>query len=186
MSCPAVVAIFLFTSVVAFAQTDGARISGRVTDPTVAVIAGAECTVTNLETNISVRTTTNENGIYVLSDLRPAAYQLTIQKEGLRTITLPDLQLYVPDAVNENFKLALGSVSESTTVVGASFKQTDSAAVGRVVDQQFVRNMPLNGRSFQSLIALTPGVVFTSQQIEAEEPQVRCDQGGCDLLVGDW
>jgi outer membrane receptor protein involved in Fe transport len=91
---------------------------------------------------------------------------LTIRKEGFRPVVQPNLQLYVQDAVNENFSLALGSVSETSTVVDEAFGlQTDSAAVSTLVDQQFVRNMPLNGRSFQSLIALTPGIVFTSQNL---------------------
>ncbi len=158
------VEILLLASVVASAQTDSARISGRVTDPTDAVIAGAECTITNLETNISIVSTTNQDGIYVIPDLRPATYRLTIQKEGFRTVVQPSLQLYVQDAVNENFKLALGPVSEISTVT-APLLQIDSAAVSTVVDQQVVSNMPLSGRSFQSLIALTPGVVFTSQNL---------------------
>ena len=162
MKYPALVLIFLFASVLAFAQTEGARISGRVTDPTDAVIAGAECKITNLETNVSTTTFTNEDGIYVIPDLRPAIYRLTIQKEGFRTVVQPSLQLYVQDAVNENFKLALGSVSETYTVSGAEpVLQTVSAAVSTVVNDQFVRNMPLNGRTFQSLIALVPGITFT-------------------------
>jgi hypothetical protein len=164
MKRPALVGILLLASVVALAQTENARISGRVTDPTDAVIAGAECKITNLETNVSTITTTNAEGIYVIPDLRPATYRLTIQKEGFRSVVQPSLQLYVQDAVNENFKLALGSVTESSTVE-APLMQTDSAAVSTVVDQQFVHNMPLNGRSFQSLIALTPGIVFTSQNL---------------------
>ena len=158
------VAMVLFASVIASAQTESARISGRVTDPTDAVIAGAECKITNLETNVSIITTTNQDGIYVIPDLRPATYRLAIQKEGFRTVVQPSLQLYVQDAVNENFKLALGSVSEISTVT-APLLQTDSAAVSTVVDQRVVSNMPLNGRSFQSLIGLTPGVIFTSQNL---------------------
>ena len=161
MKYPALVLILLFASVMAFAQTEGARIAGRVTDPTDAVIVGAECRVTNIETNLSTSTTTNEDGIYVIPDLRPATYRLTIQKEGFRTVVQPSLQLYVQDAVNENFKLALGSVSETSTVTGVEpILQTVSAAVSTVVNYQFVQNMPLNGRSFQSLIALVPGITF--------------------------
>jgi hypothetical protein len=118
----------------------------------------------DLETNGSAVTPTNPDGIYVIPDLRPATYRLTIQKEGFRTVVQPSLHLYVQDAVNENFKLALGSVWEISTVT-APLLQTDSAAVSTVVDQQVVSNMPLNGRSFQSLIALTPGVVFTAQNL---------------------
>ena len=113
MKCPVLVVMSLFSSVLACAQTEGARISGRVTDPSDAVIVGAECKITNLETNLATTTTTNKDGIYVISNLRPATYQLTIQKEGFRTVVQPNLQLYVQDAVNQNFTLALGLVSES-------------------------------------------------------------------------
>jgi hypothetical protein len=166
MKYAALILICFVTSIVGFAQTDGARISGRVTDPTDAVIVGAECKITNLETNVSTTTFTNEDGIYVLSDLRPATYRLAIKKVGFRTVVQPGLQLYVQDAVNENFKLALGSASEISTVT-AALLQTESAAVSTVVDNQFVENMPLNGRSFQSLIAVVPGVVFTSPNLGA-------------------
>jgi hypothetical protein len=105
MSCPVLVVIVFITSLVGFAQTEGARISGRVTDPTDAVIVGAECKITNIETNVSITSTTNEDGIYVIPDLPPATYRLTIQKEGFRTVVQPSLQLYVQDAVNENFRI---------------------------------------------------------------------------------
>src|SRR5271154_1484119 len=163
MKCSVVVLMFLLGATVAFTQTESARISGRVTDPTDAVIVGAECKITNIETNVSTVAITNQDGIYVIPDLRPATYRLTVQKEGFRTVVQPNLQLYVQDAVNENFTLAIGPMSESVTVAGDSFGlQTDSATVSTLVDDQFVQNMPMNGRSFQSLIALTPGVVFTS------------------------
>jgi hypothetical protein len=167
MKCPVFVLILLLTAVVAFAQTESARIAGRVTDLSGAVIVGAECKITNIETNLSTTATTNQDGIYVIPDLRPATYRLTIQKEGFHTVVQPSLQLYVQDAVNENFTLAIGPMSESVTVAGDSFVlQTDSAAVSTVVDDQFVQNMPLNGRSFQSLIALVPGVVFVASSTE--------------------
>src|SRR5208282_307955 len=152
MKCPVLVVSFLLTSVVASSQTAGARISGRVTDPTDAVIVGAACKITNIETNVSTVAITNQDGIYVIPDLRPASYRLTIQKEGFRTVIQPSLQLYVQDAVNENFTLAAGPASESITVTGDNFGlQTDSASVSTVVDDQFVQNMPMDGRSFQSL-----------------------------------
>jgi outer membrane receptor protein involved in Fe transport len=159
----AVILILVVTAVGAAAQTEGARIAGRVSDQSGAVIVGAECKIINIATNVSTTTTTNEDGIYVIPDISPATYQLTIQKEGFRTVLLPTLQLYAQDAVNQNFTLAIGVKSESVTVVSETL-QTDSAAVSTVVNQQFVDNMPLNGRSFQSLIALAPGVVFTSQE----------------------
>jgi Carboxypeptidase regulatory-like domain/TonB dependent receptor len=159
MKCPVLVLILLVSTGVAFAQTESARISGRVTDLSGAVIVGAECKITNIETNVSTATTTNQDGIYVIPDLRPAIYRLTIQKEGLRTVVRPNLQLYVQDAVNENFTLALGPMSESVTVFGApSMLQTESAALGRVVNQTAVSNLPLVTRNFTQIVSLSPGV----------------------------
>jgi hypothetical protein len=167
MKFPVLAVVFHLFAVNAFAQTESARISGRVTDLTGAVIVGAQCTITNIETDVSILTATNEDGIYVLPDLHPAAYRLTIQKEGFRTVVRPSLQLYVQDSVNENFTLAIGPASESVTVSGDTIGlQTDSAAVSTLVDDQFVQNMPLNGRSFQSLIALAPGLVVSSSVVE--------------------
>jgi Carboxypeptidase regulatory-like domain/TonB dependent receptor len=166
MKFPVLVVILLLSSVGACAQTESARISGRVTDLTGAVIVGAQCTITNLETEVSTTGTTNDVGIYVIPDLPPATYRLTIQKEGFRTVDRTSLQLYVQDSINENFILAIGPESENITVVSDTFGlQTDSAAVSTLVNDQFVRNMPLNGRSFQSLIALAPGITFTSQNL---------------------
>src|ERR1700722_14682946 len=154
-------------SATAFAQTEGARISGRVTDVGGAVIVGAKCTVTDIDTNISASTATNEEGIYVISGLHPAMYQLTIEKDGFRTVVQPSLELYAQDAANENFMLALGPRTETITVEdNVPLLQTQSASVSTVVNQQFVDNMPLNGRSFQSLISVAPGVVFTASQSE--------------------
>src|SRR5580692_13140270 len=127
MKSRAFVVVLFLSAVAAFAQTESARISGRVTDLTGAVIVGAQCKITNVETDVSVATTTNEDGIYVLPDLHPATYRLTIQKEGFRTVIRPNLQLYVQDAVNENFTLAIGSAAESITVEGDTLGlQTDS------------------------------------------------------------
>jgi hypothetical protein len=159
------VTFLILSATSAVAQTEGARISGRVTDLTGAVIVGAECKITNIETDVSVTTTTNQDGIYAIPDLHPATYRLTIEKKGFRTVIQPNLQLYVQDSLDENFTLAIGPMSDTITVSGSSFGlRTDSAAVSTVVDDQFVQNMPLNGRSFQPLIALTPGIVFTSQE----------------------
>ena len=91
MRIPVLVGVLFLTSIGAFAQTENARISGRVTDPTDAVIAGAACTITNLETNVSIVTTTNQDGIYVIPDLRSATYRVTIQKDGFRTVVQSSL-----------------------------------------------------------------------------------------------
>jgi Carboxypeptidase regulatory-like domain len=112
MKCPVLVLILLVSAVVALAQTESARISGRVTDLSGAVTAGAECKITNIETNVSATTTTNQDGIYVIPELHPATCRLTIPKEGFRTVIQTSLQLYVQDAINENFTLATGPIKQ--------------------------------------------------------------------------
>jgi len=174
----------LLLTAAAFAQTESARISRRVTDLSGAVIVGAECKITNIETNVSITTTTNDDGVYVIPELRPANYRLTIQKEGFRTVVQLRLQLYVQDAVHENFALAIGPSSESVTV-SAPLLQTDSASVSTVVDDQFVQNMPLNGRSFQSLITLAPGVVFTSSSEGPGQFSVNGQRSDTNYLMVD-
>ena len=114
------IAILILNNAIVFAQTEGVRISGRVTDVNGAVIVGAQCTITDKDTNVSALATTNEDGICVQPDLHPAVYQLTIQKEGFRTVVQPGFQLYAQDAVNENFTLAIDPRSESITVENTS------------------------------------------------------------------
>jgi hypothetical protein len=111
MKSPALV-IFLLSSVIVPAQTEDVRIAGRVTDLSGAVIVGAECKITNIETNVSTIAATNQDGIYVIPDLRPSTYRLTIQKEGFRTVVQPVPQLYLQDAANENFTLAIRPIKQ--------------------------------------------------------------------------
>ena len=98
--------------------------------------------------------------MYVLRDLRPGQYRLIVDNEGFQQIVLVGLTLSAQDAVGRNFTMQVGSIIQSVTLTASGEKVNISPAVGTVVNQQFVQNLPLNGRSFQSLIGLTPGVVF--------------------------
>jgi len=155
------VALVVIAACCCLAQTESATLSGRVTDPTGAAVSNAEVVLINVATNLEQRTRTNSLGLYVLVDLRPARYRLAVGAPGFRTLIKEGLVLHVQDEIAENFALTVGSVSESMTVTADIAKlQTESAAVSTVVDSQFVENMPLNGRSFQSLIELAPGVTI--------------------------
>jgi hypothetical protein len=145
---------------VACAQSELAGVYGRVTDASGAVIAEVEVEIKNVETNASALTKTNQEGLYTIPSLRPGHYLIFARKPGFKTVTVTGLDLNVQDNIIRNFTLPVGSVSESVTVTGgAPLLNTTDATVGTVVDRQFVENMPLNGRSLQSLIALTPGVM---------------------------
>src|SRR5258705_10473850 len=139
-----------------WAQSPTAAVNGFVRDPSGAVVPGAEVQLINEQTNVNYHAKTNGDGIYVVPNLPPGAYRIQVSKEGFKTIVKPDITLNVLDARAINFDLPVGATSETITVdSGASLVNTESAAVSTVVDRQFAENLPLNGRSFQSLIQLT-------------------------------
>jgi len=155
--------IALVVPSVALGQSTGASLTGAVDDPSKAAIMGARITAISVETGVKTSTTTNNTGLYVLPGLKPGAYRIEVDREGFKSIIEAGLVLHVQDVVQLNFHMALGSISESITVTADQNNiNTTDATVSTVVDRQFAENLPLNGRSFQSLIQLTPGVVLTA------------------------
>jgi hypothetical protein len=133
-----------------------------VTDASGAVVEGVDVLLQNTEQGTSSTATTNHAGIYVLPSVRPGQYRISVRKDGFRTVDVLGLVVNVQDRIEENFRLQPGSVSESITVTGgAPLINREDASVSTVVDRNFAENLPMNGRSFQSLIQLAPGVVVT-------------------------
>src|ERR1700693_6298271 len=144
----------------AHAQSPNGTISGTVFDPAGKVVPGAEITIANDATRVQSFTKTNGDGVYVLPNLPPGSYRLQVAKLGFKTLIKPDITLNVQDALAINFTLPIGSVSETVTIeAGAPLVNTESASVSTVIDRMFVESLPLNGRSFNTLLQLTPGVV---------------------------
>jgi hypothetical protein len=144
------------------AQSETAKISGVVQDPTGAAVSKAEMILESAERGTKMETVTNDNGLYAFPSVLPGQYQLTVRKPGFKQIDLRGVIVNVQDSLQQNFSLELGSVAESVMVEGGSVSvNTQSASVSTVMDRQFAENIPLNGRSFQSLITLTPGVVLS-------------------------
>ncbi len=135
---------FSLPSVVCAQSTNGS-LSGRVTDASQAVIVDATVVAIRVDTNVRYETATNTTGNYVLTNLTPGAYRIEVEKVGFRKIIKPEVIVHVQDSFTVDFELQLGSLTAST-----------------VIDRTFVENLPLNGRSFQTLIMLTPGVVVTA------------------------
>jgi Carboxypeptidase regulatory-like domain len=157
--------IFVCSSLLARGQAPTAIVNGQVRDTSGAAIPNASVEVINDATNVRYTTETNEEGIYSVPNLPPGTYHIQVSKSGFKIVIHPDITLNVQDAKAIGFTLPVGPVSVTVTVEGgASLIDTESAAVSTVVDQTYVRNMPLNGRSFQDLILLTPGVVTNSPQ----------------------
>jgi hypothetical protein len=150
----------------AFGQSTSAMITGRITDPTKAVVPGAKVMVVNVLTNGRYETSTDQAGNYTVPSLPQGTYQIEVEKTGFKTILKPGVELHIQDVAAINFEMAVGSISETVTVeAGALVVNTTDASVSTVVDQSYIKNMPLNGRSFQDLILLTPGIVTQTPQV---------------------
>src|SRR5262245_50017365 len=153
---------FVSCAVALRAQSTNSSLTGRVTDPSRPVIADARVVAISEDTNVRHETVTNAAGEYYLPNLPPRVYRIEVQKTGFRKLVKPDVTLNVQDAIQLDFQMTLGSVSEIVTVeAGAPLVNTESGAVSTVIDRTFVDNLPMNGRSFQTLIMLTPGTVVT-------------------------
>src|SRR5258708_10489370 len=156
---PVLALLFLasFTSVL-LAQSTNASLTGRITDTFKALIVDARVAAISTGTNVRYETNTNGSGEYHLANLPPGPYRIEIEKPGFKKIIKPDVILHVQDALRIDFEMTVGSLSETVAVeAGAPLVNTESGTVSTVIDHTFVENVPLNGRSFQNLIILTPG-----------------------------
>src|SRR5215813_9719834 len=154
--------VVAFSACVVYAQSTNASVTGRITDPSNAVIVDARVVAITSGTDVRYENRTNSSGQYFLANLPPGTYRIEIEKTGFKRLIKPDVVLHVQDALEINLEMAIGSLSDSLTIeAGAPLVNTESATVSTVVDRTFVENLPLNGRSFQTLISMTPGVVLT-------------------------
>lgn len=143
------------------AQASSATINGQITDAQGKIIPGVAVQAVNIDTNAIYPGKTNGSGIYNIPGIPPGRYRLVVRKDGFKEVNKTELVLQVQDTLEQNFALEVGSVSESVTVTGGSISMnTTDAAVSTVIDSQFVANIPLNGRSLQDLLTLSPGAVL--------------------------
>ena len=140
---------------------DLATVTGSVTDATNAVVPDARVLIANIDTGVKRSTKSNESGLYVLPSLPPGRYELHVDKSGFQSVVRQDITLNVATTVRINIELKVGQTADSVTVTGGNDLLQTAPSVGTVIDRTFVSNLPLNGRSFQSLLTLSPGVVST-------------------------
>jgi hypothetical protein len=151
---------------VAVCQSPNGTISGLVLDPSGRAIVGAAIQIVNDATGVGHGVETNGEGIYAIPNLPPGSYRIQVSKIGFKTLIKPDITLNVQDALAINFTLPIGALSETVTVQGgAPLVNTESASVSTVIDRDFVENLPLNGRSFNTLLQLTPGSLLPLRTI---------------------
>jgi hypothetical protein len=171
-SAPVAMMCLLWLSGVLRAQSTNASLSGRVSDPSKARIVGVKVAAIATDTNIRHTCETNAVGEYFLTNLPPDHYGIELVKPGFKTLIKPDVILHVQDVLNLDFEMQVGSTSETIRVEsGGPLLNPESATVSTLIDNRFVENLPLNGRSFGSLLELTPGVVLTPTAAFYEQGQ---------------
>ena len=142
----------------ASAQKTSGTITGTVTDPSGAVVAGAAISIVNNRTGASRESTTNEQGSFSFPELDPGTYRITVNKAGFKKLTLNSVELHVADVTNLNLKVDLGAASEMISVeADAVVVNTSTGDVGNIMTGEQVRELPMNGRSFVQLTTLVPG-----------------------------
>lgn len=143
----------------AAAQEGMASLSGRVTDPNGLAVTGARVQAVNVDTNTASSTETNDSGLYTLPSVKPGNYRIIVEKDGFKQIVRAGIDLHVADAVDLNFTLEIGSVSQSVTVEGeAPVVNTSNGSLGGLVDEEKIADLPLNGRNYIDLSLMQAGV----------------------------
>jgi hypothetical protein len=160
-------------------QNTTGSITGRLTDPTGAVIAGAKVTVRNLGTG-EVRTlTTDASGDFTATLLLPGHYSVTAEHTGFKTSIQNDITLEVDQTVRADLHLDVGSATQKVEVAANALTlDTDTPAVAQTVNEKQVSELPLNGRSFVNLLFLKPGAVQTG----GEQSTYRYAAGDASFL----
>ena len=161
-----VLALVVFTcNIGAFAQLSArATITGTVTDSSGAVVPGATVTITNDATNVSLKTQSNGRGVFVAPELNVATYSITIAKKGFKNYTVTGIELHPTETVQVNGTLTVGAASETITVAATSTDvELASPQLSSYISTEQVSSLPMNGRNFEGVAALAPGVVNTSQ-----------------------
>jgi hypothetical protein len=143
----------------AFPQLDTATISGRITDSTGAVIAGAQITVVDTATNFQSLSTTNAEGVFRVPSLRPGPYRVQIKATGFKAYNREGLNLAVGDNQSLDIPMEVGSLTESVVVTGeAPQLQTETSASGMVAEGTYLQQLPLYQRNVKATFYLMPNV----------------------------
>ncbi len=148
----------------AYSQIDTGAIVGTITDNSGASIPNATVTLTNVGTNAKIVVKTDAQGSYTATSLKIGNYSIQISVQGFKEVTRTGVVLNVQDRLRVDFTMQVGSVAEQLTVTGAPpLLQTESSALGDVIEAKQIAELPLNGRDYTQLIALTTGVTKLSE-----------------------
>ena len=156
---PLVLTLALFASY-ALAQSTAGRILGTLTDQSGAAVAGATIVVTDTQRGTSRSVTTDDSGNYLVADLQPGTYKVHAEAKGFKSVERPSVLVEVATDVRADFALQPGEVTETVTISEeVPLVNTTSATLGGTLSNKEINDLPLNGRNYENLLQLRPGVV---------------------------
>src|SRR5215471_21562628 len=152
--------LILTPMISASAQTYTATVTGTVSDPQGASLAGVKVIATNQGTKLEYTAQTSDSGVYTIPFLPIGVYVLTVESTGFKKLVSNEITLEVNQTARIDLQLQVGGVNEVVNVQGVTpVLQTESVTVGQVISGSTTTNLPLNGRNFQQLALLLPGAV---------------------------
>ena len=153
---------------ISLAQFESATLTGVITDAAGAVVPGATVRAINEATNIEATAVTNGEGRYALPSLRPGSYRVVATASGFKQFVSSGVVLEVTQAARLDIQLTVGAVSEQVLVTGeAPVLETESASRGAVIDRTKMIELPLNGRDYNQLALLSPGVLAPTPRLQS-------------------
>lgn len=163
------------------AQQDLGSITGRVIDPSSAVLAGAAITVTNEATGVKSTTVTNDTGNYAIRSLPFGTYELAAEAKGFRKLIRKNVRVYIGQTVTLDLTLELGAVDQAVEVTAtAPLIESNTSSLNTVVDQKQVRDLPVavngNMRNPEAFVLLAPGVSGDTANTEINGSQDRAKE----------
>ena len=167
-----------------FAQAT-TQVSGVVTDPTGAVVPGANVELVNVDTGLKRSATCEANGTYSFQQVVPGSYRISAGARGFRTTAIPDVRLLVNNPATVNIKLEVGQVTETIAVTAEAVQvNTTDASIGSAISTKPIVQLPLNARNIVGLLALQPGVVYIDESSDYRNGAVnggKSDQANVTL-----
>src|SRR5579859_2567682 len=155
----AIAGVLLF-SVALFSQGNNGRILGAVVDQTGGVISGATVTIIDKDRGVARVLTTDDAGEYNAPTLIPGTYTVRVEANGFRRLERPNVELGVGKEVRVDATVQPGEQNQTVTVTEAiPLVETTNATLGGTLNNAEIQDLPLNGRNYQNLLSLRPGVM---------------------------
>jgi len=154
-----IVCVVLAISLPMFSQTTMGRILGTVSDQSGANVAGAAVVVTDVQRGTTRAITTDDSGNYVVPQLQPGVYKVRAEAKGFKTVERVNIVLEVAQDARVDITLSTGQVSETVIVSEeVPLVNTTSSTLGGTLSNAEINDLPLNGRNYENLLQLRPGV----------------------------